>query len=334
MDIPLTRIATFTPFIKFIDRGGGNIEGHLDSVGICSDRLGSAEALIPLRQACQFVDEFERREGVNSLGLEVGSRSSIGEMGLFGTLLRQSLTLRDLIGRLIRWVPVVDSGATVWLEDLGSKAPDIRLCIQHRTDVGRRVVDGFGLLLLIDAVRMVAGAEWRPRAVSFDPGPGSDLGRFEALADARVARDIGYAAFEIPRDLLACPLADPPRGTPCAGAGEDALRSSAPPIDLVSSVFQTVRASLGSRIPTITNIAELAGCSVRSVQLELASQGYFYRDILRRVRFDEAQRLLAGGRTPLREIAHYLGYSEVANFSHAYRSWTGESPSNYRRRLR
>lgn len=77
-------------------------------------------------------------------------------------------------------------------------------------------------------------------------------------------------------------------------------------------------------------MAELANCSVRSLQLELATQGYFYRDLVRRVRFDEAQQWLAEGSVPLCEIASYLGYSDAANFSNAYRRWTGESPSGSR----
>ena len=55
-----------------------------------------------------------------------------------------------------------------------------------------------------------------------------------------------------------------------------------------------------------------------------------FRELVDRVRHQEACELLVDADTPIVDIAHRLGYSEAANFNHAFRRWTGSSPSRYR----
>ena len=46
-----------------------------------------------------------------------------------------------------------------------------------------------------------------------------------------------------------------------------------------------------------------------------------------------ADRYLADTRMPLSTIAYKLGFSDQASFTRAYRSWTGRTPGQTRRRI-
>ena len=81
------------------------------------------------------------------------------------------------------------------------------------------------------------------------------------------------------------------------------------------------------------DIARSVGISVRSLDRELARRGTCYRDLLYTVRLEIAERELSQGRRALWEVSERLGYSDPANFSRAFRRWTGESPRSYRRRI-
>jgi AraC-like DNA-binding protein len=54
--------------------------------------------------------------------------------------------------------------------------------------------------------------------------------------------------------------------------------------------------------------------------------------VLHRLRLELARRYLVQDRMPISKVAWLLGYQEVGAFSHAFRRWTGKSPSEYARR--
>ena len=68
----------------------------------------------------------------------------------------------------------------------------------------------------------------------------------------------------------------------------------------------------------------------RTLRRRLEAQGTSYRLILAEVRRRLAIEYLRKTRMTTEEIASRLGYSEAANFRHAFARWTGKSPHDYR----
>lgn len=64
----------------------------------------------------------------------------------------------------------------------------------------------------------------------------------------------------------------------------------------------------------------------------LRAEGQALSEIREYVRRDRAMRLLATGNRSVETIAGELGYAEARSFTRAFRAWTGQSPSQYRRR--
>jgi AraC-like DNA-binding protein len=81
-------------------------------------------------------------------------------------------------------------------------------------------------------------------------------------------------------------------------------------------------------------VAEAAGTSTRTLQRRLQSFGVSYSALVDRTRMRMASEWLAGGATPVAEIAAMLGYSDPAHFSRAFRRERGASPQQYRRQSR
>ena len=55
-----------------------------------------------------------------------------------------------------------------------------------------------------------------------------------------------------------------------------------------------------------------------------------HRELLEEIRFGLAKEYLGNTNLPMEEISVLLGYTESGNFSHAFRRWSGESPSVWR----
>ena len=325
--IALTRVSTFQPFTRFLEAGGSDVSRHLARIGLGGEILLDEESLLPLQTGCDFVEVVSRIEGVEHLGLQVGSQTSMSSLGLLGGLLCQAVTLRDLIAKLVKWVPLADSGAHVWTEPAAGEGA-IKLCLRHRIDTGRSTIDGFALLIFIDAVRMATGPDWRPKRVWLDAEGRGSLSDFEMLSEARVTRGVNYIAFEIPVQDLDLPV----RAESSRGVTSENFYESAPPDNFVGSILRAMQAGLGGRIPSTKEVADLAGVSARSLQRELRSQGVSYRELLDRVRFDAARSLLCEDGRPVTEVALHLGYGDASNFTHAFTRWAGVSPSIYRRK--
>jgi AraC-like DNA-binding protein len=326
--IPLTRSATFIPFVDFLSRGSASVPRLLGAADISPDVLSSPENLLPLQQASTFVGGAARREGVEDLGLQVGAATPIARLGLFGLALAQSLTLNDLIRKLIRLVPLLDSGARVWLVRRDASTLELRL--KHDAQEGRAQIDAYALMLLISALRLAIGPTWRPQKVALDSAAVGLAHRQEALSEAAIDGKVDYVAVCIPRERLAQPMGRNHVHTTDPARTEGEFVATAPASDVVGSISQVIHGALRTGVPTIDGAAEMAGTSVRTLQRRLAANAITYEEVVNRVRFEKAVRLLGNPRIKLSSIASDLGYSDAANFTRAFRRWAGHSPSEFR----
>lgn len=78
-------------------------------------------------------------------------------------------------------------------------------------------------------------------------------------------------------------------------------------------------------------LARKLNTSSRTLRRHLTTQGTSYKEILDDVRSHLAKEYLRTTRMSIDDIAGTLGFSDAANFRHAFRRWTGKSPSDFRR---
>ncbi|MFT4547457.1 MAG: AraC-like DNA-binding protein [Verrucomicrobiales bacterium] len=326
--IPLTRTATLSPFVHYLSERNGSVTAGLGAVGIDPEMLADPEGLIPLKKVSGFIDHVMRMDGIEDLSLRVGTATPVSSLGLFGKAIEQSLTLKDIVEKLQRYVPLLDSGARVWMEE--NSLDTFRLCLRHDVGIGRAQADAYGMTMMIDAVRIACGSDWRPARVALDLESGRLAHQHEMLSDAKIDDKVDFAAFEIPKKFLR--KAVKRNQAPAAGGVflDEALKATAPARDFVGSIAQAISGMLNGAAPTIEEAAEIAGASLRTFQRQLAADGLSYREVLDRVRFQGANQILGGKRVKISEIAFRLGYSDESNFIRAFRRWTGVSPHAYR----
>lgn len=82
---------------------------------------------------------------------------------------------------------------------------------------------------------------------------------------------------------------------------------------------------------TIELVAEKLGSTPRTLSRYLRAAGQSFSEMRNSVRCQHAQRYLRESGVPIIDIAERLGYSDQASFSKAFRSWTGQTPGDYRR---
>ncbi|MEZ8100298.1 AraC family transcriptional regulator [Vibrio bivalvicida] len=82
--------------------------------------------------------------------------------------------------------------------------------------------------------------------------------------------------------------------------------------------------------PSIESLASELGMSSRTLRRHLRNEDTSYQQILDTVRFRLARHYLISTRLNIEEISERVGFSDSANFRHAFRKWSGSSPRKYR----
>jgi AraC-like DNA-binding protein len=73
--------------------------------------------------------------------------------------------------------------------------------------------------------------------------------------------------------------------------------------------------------------------SPRTLQRRLRDQGVVFNDLVDAMRFRAARSYLAQRDIAAAEVAYLLGFAEPSSFVRAFRRWSAETPTEYRRRI-
>ena len=87
----------------------------------------------------------------------------------------------------------------------------------------------------------------------------------------------------------------------------------------------------GEAPPTAREAAAVLGLSLGTLRRRLADEGIGWQALKDESRHEVARRYLADTDLPLSEIAALLGFDEPSAFFRAFRRWSGETPSDFRR---
>jgi AraC-like DNA-binding protein len=317
-------------FARWLTRIGASTESLADRVGIPRDALRDPEILLPLHASGVFVEAAARKEGIEDLGFHASEQSGFASMGAFGEFLLHAGTLRDAIAVWSRTREIFNSGARVWLRCAGERGW-LHQALDARMREGRREAEQFWAIKALQLVRAVAGGstvglELQLRAPEI---PGLRAPALFSNIDVRFGQPMTGLAF--PRALLEQRFVAGEEPRNAAHALEQALVASRPGVDLPSSVRQVVSGRLGRGGLEIGDIADAIGISVRTLQRRLAESGASHSRIVDDERFRRAVEQLAATNASITSVAAAVGYTDLANFTHAFRRWTGVSPREFRR---
>ncbi|KHK58142.1 AraC family transcriptional regulator [Burkholderia sp. A9] len=269
--------------------------------------------------------------GEPALGLLVGERLRIGSHGLLGYAMTNSVTPRQALELIERFVQVRTSLVSAKLEIVGEHA---RLAFVERHplgDIRQPVMEAIVLTIknLLDYIaRGASPASFV--ALPFDVPDYANLARDLFGCDVRYGLNWTGLAFQV-GDL------DRPLVSSNARALTEAVRLCQ--IELANLNRQHALPSRVRRLmfekvgafPSQQAVAQLLNMTPRTLHRRLADEGTSYRDILESVRHTLAVESVRSGKLSLQEIAFLLGYDSLGNFRRAFIRWEGKSPSEFRR---
>ena len=293
------------------------------------DALSDPETRVPLPWFERLVRRAERLTGEPGLAYHVGLHSRVSLHGFVGFAAMTASTLGDALGLAERFGRTRTDAVTLVTRREGDTASVI---LEEHVPLGE-LREFMVTALFLGLATIGDGLVGRslPGHVEVTHAEPAYFPRFlqalPALEAVRFGRAVNRIVF--PAELLELPLvsADPSATRLALEQCERELAA----LGTGARIVGRLRALLGSEgCLGLEVAARRLSVSSRTLKRRLAEQGTTFSNVRDDVRRHRALLLLDNHRLSLDEVAARLGYSDTANFSRAFKRWTGKTPGEVR----
>jgi AraC-like DNA-binding protein len=239
-----------------------------------------------------------------------------------------SASLLDAFKRLIRYYDI----ASISMEQVGLERNDegYLFAINMPDDMHplHETEDESLMVLLVAMCRMSAGDSFKPLRVRLRRSRPSCASDFDAYFGTPVEFSSDELSLLLPAAETEAELST--ANTTMARACDHIIDEYLARLDH-THVVNRVRAHLVESMPSgrvrENDTAQSLNMSVRSLQRKLKQEDTTFKDVLDETRRELSLSYIKDKHTSIKEITYLLGYSDPANFSRAFKRWTGMSPS-------
>jgi AraC-like DNA-binding protein len=265
------------------------------------------------------------------LGFHLARGYDLREIGLVYYVLASAGMLGDALDRVVRYSGIANEGVelkfrptrevSIGIHHVGVK----RLSDRHHIE--------FWMVSIIRLCRQLTNRRLVPsriRVVHHRPRMPAELMSFLGC-EIEFAASMDEVVF--PRSVKSLPVisADHHLSEILLAYCESALEDrGSRPTTLRSKVENAMAPLLPHGKATAAEIARQLGMSRRTFARKLSSEGWTFTEISEELKATLASHYLREKNLPISEIAWLLGYREVSAFTHAFKRWTGMTPSKSR----
>lgn len=173
--------------------------------------------------------------------------------------------------------------------------------------------------------------EQKPKAVHFVHSAEADLKEYEDFFGCPVYFDSQFNGVVIHTSSLTLPLVNANKdvlAVLCNHAEVQLTEKKA--MASLNVIRQFIIEQLPNGVPSLAEIAEHLGISVRQVQRKFQKEQTNLTEVLEQIRRNQAIAYLTQTDHKLMYVATVLGYSEQSAFQRAFKRWTGQTPQAFR----
>ncbi|MFT3774382.1 MAG: AraC family transcriptional regulator [Minicystis sp.] len=310
-------------------RWGVGAEDLFAGLALDVESLSDPRLRLPLSLVEQLAARAKALTGEPGLGFYLGLSMRVSSHGYLGFAAMASPTVRDALDVAVRFAPTRTDAIALRVQESGGVAS---IVIDELAPLGaaRDVIITSFVVGLHQIGATITGQRIEDSADLALPEP-DHAARFRHLLGGRIRYGQPSNQLVFPASVLALPLvqADP---VALRLAREQCERELGA-LGYEGRVSARVRAILpcpdGFR--SIDQAAARLGMSARTLKRRLADEGTSFSAVLDEERRARALLLLRSPQLSIEAVADGVGYSDVANFTRAFRRWTGTTPTSYRR---
>lgn len=298
------------------------------------------DTLCHRRSRISFAQQLEIQQRLELLpigtawAVKVGRRLHLTSYGMAGYALLSSETLEVALALAQRFEPLLNLKHELVRNVVGKSARiELRDGYAMQGDP-RGVWEAVELLKLVNLLGDMLGTVFRPEEIVLSHRVDDSLaGAFREEVCCPVTTGGRSSEIRFDDRLLAMRLPQSD-ATTCGNCIEVCERQlvEALRFNMTAGRVRGLLESSISALPSMTEVAKQLCMSARSLRRRLEDESTSFHDIVDDIRKELALRLIATTDMSTESIADMIGYGDAANFRHAFKRWTGESPRPFRQR--
>lgn len=306
----------------------------LQKCGISEKDLEHLHTPIPMRKYLMFMQQAAIEADDPILGIRLSRAIGPELLGALGFLFLSSATLYEALTNLCRYESVLQDithmtvrqeADEIWFT-YGLFASDIS---DSRQDIE------LSLALTSRLIRMFCGSKIEFNAIHFQHGPSVTPRQYELLLGTKCyfAQESNSIRMPASCGKIAGKLFDPNLLQILQDYLDIDLGKKISAISFSDQLRNVIFEGHIQAPITAQKMATHLGISTATLNRRLNTEGLTFKELVDRIHFDLAKRLLRDSSQPITQIAHTIGFSSNANFTRAFTRWSdGISPSQFRRR--
>lgn len=267
------------------------------------------------------------------VAMKAGKRIHITHFGLYGYALLSSATPRDAIEFAIKYRPLAATLVGLRFEETADEAVweflDV-LSLGIDSELFRFALE-FQLGTQLSVHGDILGRQVTPLEIRTAYPVPPNSGVYEELLGCPVLFGQTHNEMRFSRAWLEQKLtfANPITSALVRATCDQLITELKTSAGIAGEVFNMLMAQPG-RFPDVDTVASRLNMTSRTLRRKLQAQDTSYQHILTEVRKQLALDYLRKTRMSAEDIAGALGFSDAANFRHAFKKWTGKTPSEFR----
>ncbi|MGC1949052.1 MAG: AraC family transcriptional regulator ligand-binding domain-containing protein [Pseudolabrys sp.] len=314
---------------------GVDVELLLRQAHLTAREIKNKDIPLGVQNQIKFVDLVASATSDPLLGLRLAYSYDLREIGLLYYVSASAETLLGSLLRVARYSDVANEGV-----DLEVKKGDLLRVRLHYSGVARHSdvhQIEFWMASLVRICRKVIGSNLKPIEVRITHNRRKRVPEMEKLlrCSVKTGADVDEIIFGKESGEHPVVTADPYLERLCVRLCDETLarlgKKTSPLRVRVENVVATLLPHGEMNFDAVAAKLDMSG---RTLSRKLALEGHSFSGIVNDLRLALARRYLAESDMSISEIAWLLGYSEVANFTHAFHRWTGTNPRSERAKAR
>lgn len=328
--ISATKISSF---LNNLNIYGLSIEEVIQSAGVNPLILSSPDNRLSGSEVQKIIEAAVKLTNDDNLGLKQGDRLSKGFSNILGYILMNCSTLNECWSKYCRYEKIIDSTSISDFKIIDKTAVLSNITVDKFLE-GNRQFSDFKIAGMLSYIKLLCKENLLLDEVHFDYSKPKNISEYQRIFQCNVYFEKSANALLFDSELLNIPVIEPNEKLlhmfeKNAEEILEAINDKNTYTDAVTAII--LREIKKCSFPSIETVAKTLLLSVRSLQLYLQKEDTSYNKLAKEIRKNMAEKYLTNRNISTDEIAYILGFSENSAFHRAFKSWTGQTPVQFRK---
>ena len=313
-----------------------NIQSLFEHAGIDAETVGRADRFITLAQLDTLLSHAFSEAEDPFFGLLVGRENHYRNMDLLGNLMATADNLGEALRLLLAYKDLLVPYLSFEL-DVDGEVVTLASTSDHSLGFTRtRTHNEVVVATMVSIGRSLVGGDLALREVHLCHAAPEDTGPYQAFFEVPIRYAQPKNAVQMDMAVLSAPLptAYPKYHERLLRMADQQLGRLRRACGVSGQVTALIEQRLGQNDSGIDDIAGALNMTARTLQRRLRQEGVRFAALRDQVRHQHACRVLQSEGCDIEQLALSLGFSDTANFYHAFRRWEGCAPGEFRRQAR